>query len=107
MFTVDFYTTPDGSIPVADWLESLGDNETTFRIVSRLNRITAGSFGGAKTAGEGVWELRFHFGPGYRVYYARVGLDGVLLLCGGNKSSQKRDISAAKRHLAQFKGRTK
>jgi putative addiction module killer protein len=60
-----------------------------------------------KAVGAGVWELRFHFGPGYRVYYYRVGIDVVLLLCGGDKSAQKRDILAAKRHLAEFKGRTK
>lgn len=73
MFSVDVYTTPGGVIPVNQWLESLGSDKTRLRIATRLNRIALGSFGDVKPVGDGVWELRLHFGPGYRVYYSRVG----------------------------------
>ena len=74
--------------------------------MTRLNRIVSGNFGDTRSVGDGVWELRLHFGSGYRVYYSRVGDDVVLLLCGGDKSAQKRDIKTAKRYLTEFKLRT-
>lgn len=107
MFTVDLYSTPDGSVPVIDWLQTLGSRKAAGRIADRLDRIATGSLGDVRTVGDGVWELRCHFGPGYRVYYSRVGDAVVLLLCGGNKSTQKRDITTAKRYLADYKGRAK
>ncbi len=107
MFTVDLYSTIDGDVPVIDWLQSLGSGKTAGRIADRFDRIASGSLGDVRAVGVGVWELRCHFGPGYRVYYSRVGDAVVLLLCGGNKSTQRRDIATAKRYLADYKGRTK
>jgi putative addiction module killer protein len=79
-----------------DWLNSLRDRKARLRIDDRLQRLASGNAGDTKTVGNGVQELRVHFGPGYRVYY--IWRDGVLiiLLNGGDKGSQARDIAKAK-----------
>lgn len=79
-----------------DWLTNLRDVAARARIAKRLDRIAAGNFGDAKPVGAGVSELRFTFGPGYRVYYTRHGNVVVILLCGGDKGSQAKDIERAK-----------
>lgn len=66
------------------------------RIRRRLDQIELGNFGDTESVGEGVYELRFHFGAGYRVYFARVGNTVIVLVGGGDKSTQKRDIAKAK-----------
>lgn len=78
------------------WLEKLRDREAKARINIRLRRITLGNFGDAKPVGEGVSELRITYGPGYRVYFTKQDDRIVILLCGGNKSSQPEDIAKAK-----------
>jgi putative addiction module killer protein len=80
-----------------DWLNSLSDRKGRLRIDDRLKRLASGNAGDTKAVGHGVHELRVHFGPGYRVYY--LWRDGVLivLLNGGDKGSQARDIAKAKR----------
>ncbi len=82
----------------AAWLSGLRDRAGRNRIVDRLLRLGEGNFGDAKPIGAGVSELRFRFGPGYRVYFTRREYDGtlVILLAGGDKGSQKRDIALAK-----------
>jgi len=77
------------------WFRGLGDRQAQDRIVARLIRLEQGNFGDCAPAGEGVSEMRMHFGPGYRVYFVRRG-PAVYLLTGGDKGSQKRDIEAAK-----------
>lgn len=77
------------------WLDSLRDLRGRARIFDRLLRVADGNFGDAKAVGEGVEELRMHFGPGYRVYFKREGEAIVLLLAGGDKSGQRRDIAKA------------
>lgn len=79
-----------------DWLTALRDAQARARIAKRIDRIAQGNFGDAKSVGDGVSELRFTFGPGYRVYYTRSGDVVVILLCGGDKGSQERDIDRAK-----------
>tara|TARA_A100001391_G_C5080436_1_gene279937 strand:- start:2102 stop:2404 length:303 start_codon:yes stop_codon:yes gene_type:complete len=79
-----------------DWLRGLKDVSARARIARRIDRIAQGNLGDAKSIGDGVSELRFTFGPGYRVYYTRRGDVIVILLCGGNKGSQTRDIKRAK-----------
>jgi len=80
-----------------DWLNGLRDRKARLRIDDRLKRLASGNAGDTKSVGEGVQELRLHFGPGYRVYYT--WRDGVLiiLLNGGDKGSQARDIALALR----------
>ncbi|MCA8907375.1 MAG: type II toxin-antitoxin system RelE/ParE family toxin [Rhodospirillaceae bacterium] len=81
----------------AEWLRKLHDREARARILVRIRRISLGNFGDAKSVGDGVFELRLTHGPGYRVYFARRGDAVVILLCGGDKSTQARDIQWAKR----------
>ena len=78
------------------WLGKLRDRQSAGRIEARLIMIAAtGNFGDSKHVGENVYELRFHFGPGYRVYYIMRGATAVLLLAGGDKSTQSKDIDRA------------
>jgi putative addiction module killer protein len=83
-----------------DWLNELRDVSARARIAKPIDRIALGNFGDTKPVGDNVNELRFTFGSGYRVYYIVKGEVVVLLLCGGDKSSQNRDIEKAKK-LAQ------
>lgn len=78
------------------WLVNLRDVAARARIAKRIDRIAAGHFGDTKPIGGGVSELRFAFGPGYRIYYTRRGHVVVILLCGGDKGSQTRDIEHVK-----------
>jgi putative addiction module killer protein len=84
------------------WLTALTDEVARARIANRILSAGLGNFGDCKPVGAGVSEMRIHTGPGYRVYYSRVGSVVYLLLCGGDKSSQKRDISLAKSILWRF-----
>jgi putative addiction module killer protein len=78
------------------WLDGLSDPRAAERIAQRIVRLQAGLFGDAKPVGGGILELRIDYGPGYRAYFVRRGPVIVILLCGGNKRTQKRDIERAK-----------
>ena len=99
------YTTEDGRNPFREWLAELRDKRAAARVQARLERLRVGNFGDAKSVGKGVSELRVSYGPGYRVYYARHGEMVVVLLCGGDKSSQPGDIRDAQLYWADFKRR--
>jgi len=79
------------------WLDGLRDIRARGRVLARVERLAAGNPGDAEPVGEGVSELRIDYGPGYRVYYKQQGRELVILLAGGDKSSQSRDIKAALR----------
>lgn len=79
------------------WLRALRDSQARARIAARVRRLAFGNPGDVRPVGEGVSEMRIHHGPGYRVYYVQRGAILVILLCGGDKSTQDRDIAAAKR----------
>lgn len=79
------------------WLRGLRDSQARARIAARIRRLAFGNPGDVKPVGEGVSELRIHYGPGYRVYYVQHGTVLIILLCGGDKSTQAKDIEAAKR----------
>ena len=79
-----------------DWLHGLHDLVAKARVVARLSAAEAGNFGECASVGDGVSEMKIHVGPGYRVYFTRAGGVIYVLLCGGNKSSQKADIKRAK-----------
>ena len=78
------------------WLDGLRDRTARVRIATRIRRMETGNPGDVKAVGEGVSEMRITYGPGYRVYFVQDGETVVILLCGGNKSSQSRDIAQAK-----------
>ena len=79
-----------------DWLDGLRDSQAVAKIATRLKRVAEGNFGDCAPVGEGVSELRIHHGPGYRVYFVRRGSAVVVVLGGGDKSTQDRDIELAK-----------
>ena len=100
------YLTETGRNPFREWLHSLRDIQARARIRVRLNRVRLGNLGDCKAVGEGVLELKLDFGPGYRVYLGLAGDALVILLCGGDKQSQSRDIATAKVYWQSYKQRT-
>jgi putative addiction module killer protein len=84
------------------WRTRLKDQRTRALIASRLDRLAFGLAGDVKPVGEGVSELRIDYGPGFRIYFKRRGATIIILLCGGDKSSQDKDIQTAKRLAAQW-----
>lgn len=106
-YTIEYYVTDSDRIPFRDWLEGLRDVAGRAKIRVRLDRVRLGNLGDHRTVGEGVSELRLDFGPGYRAYF---GLDGdrlVLLLLGGDKASQEKDIARAKEFWRDYQRRIK
>lgn len=98
-----FYQMPNGKMPFAEWYDTIQDRSVRNRIQKRLDRLEYGNFGDSKSVGEGVFELRFHFGSGYRIYFAEVENTIVLLHCAGDKSSQVSNIQQAKEYWSQYK----
>jgi putative addiction module killer protein len=84
------------------WIDGLRDRKTTLRLRRRLEKVAGGNFGDVAPVGEGVMEMREHFGPGWRMYYFQRGQTVVVMLGGGDKSSQSRDIAAAKQIAEEF-----
>jgi len=97
LIEVQIYRDASGRSQFEDWFSQLGDERTRARIAVRLERITVGHFGDVKSVGDGVFELRLHFGSGYRIYFVRRSERIILLLAGGDKSTQQKDIRAAKK----------
>jgi putative addiction module killer protein len=79
------------------WFKDLRDIRATAKIASRIDRLALGNPGDVTPVGSGVSELRIHYGPGYRIYFVRRGVKIVVLLCGGDKSSQQADIALARK----------
>ena len=78
------------------WIKGLRDSRARYKILTRIKRLEEGNPGDVGPVGEGVSELRIHYGPGYRVYYKDTGKEVIILLCGGDKTSQQEDIARAK-----------
>jgi putative addiction module killer protein len=101
-YCIEYYQDAGGKVPFRDWLDGLRDVAAVARIRIRLNRVRLGNFGVVRVLGDGVSELKIDSGPGYRVYYAMSGKTVVLLLVGGDKSTQRKDIAAAKRYWKEY-----
>ena len=101
-----YYQTSAFERPFVEWLGGLNDRQARTRIDARLARVAVGNFGDVEPVGEGVMELRIDWGPGYRVYFGRIGQVVVLLLCGGDKRTQQRDIKRAKTYFEDYKARS-
>ena len=100
--TIREYATAQGNSLFRDWLKSL-DVSVQARIQARLLRFENGNLGDHKSVGNGVWEARLDFGPGYRLYFGKDGVSVILLLVGGDKGSQAKDIAVAKRYWSDFR----
>ncbi len=87
-----------------DWFTKLKDQQAKRRIQVRIDRVEDGNFGDTEPVGEGVSELRFFFGPGYRIYYCKQGQRVVILLAGGDKSTQSKDIETCPAIGTRFRG---
>ena len=90
----------------SDWLTALKDARARARILMRIDRMKEGNFGDSEPIGDGLSEARIHYGPGYRVYFVKHGEAWVLLLCGGDKKSQRADIKAALAMVDELGGLT-
>lgn len=101
-YKVEIYQTENGKRPFSQWLNDIKDNLTRAKIRLRLDRLEMGNFGQCEPVGEGVFELKIDFGPGFRVYFGKVGTKCVLLLYGGDKGSQKSDIQKAKAYFKDY-----
>ena len=88
------------TVAFADWFGELGDRKAQATIAKRIVRLESGLPGDVRAVGDGVMEARIHFGPGYRLYYVQRGAELIVLLCGGDKSTQDRDIARANRLAA-------
>ena len=100
---IRLYRTRAGEVPFSNWFENLQDPRTQQRIDARLARIRLGNLGDTKPVGDGVHELRLDFGPGYRIYFGQQGHTVIILLCGGDKSTQQRDVKRAKLFWTDYK----
>lgn len=96
------YETSSGKCPFEDWLDGLRDARGRAKIQVRLDRLEQGNPGDCNSVGDGIQELRINFGPGYRVYFAEDGPRIVLLLIGGDKSTQTKDIKTAKKYWNDY-----
>jgi putative addiction module killer protein len=101
------YLTNAGRDVFGEWLAGLKDTRTRAKIAARIDRLSAGNFGDCKSLRGGLFELRIHWGPGYRVYYAFDGRTCVLLLCGGDKRKQSSNIKRAQEYLKDYLERTR
>jgi putative addiction module killer protein len=99
--TIKEYLSADGRSYFGEWLQSL-DISTKARIQARILRFEMGNLGDHKSIGGSLWEARVMFGPGYRIYFGKDGLSIILLLLGGDKSSQERDIRKARRLWEEY-----
>jgi putative addiction module killer protein len=105
--TVVIYADETGHEPFTDWLEGLRDQQGRRRILTRLRRLEQGNYGDCKFLHGGVYELRMFFGPGYRVYFGEDDGNIVVLLCGGDKDSQDKNIKAAKYYWKEYRSHEK
>ena len=103
--TILIYQSADRRKPFAEWLDALKDRQARARIRTRIDRLALGNFGDYRALDGGLFELRIDWGPGYRVYFARTGNVILLLLCGGDKATQQKDIAHAKTYLHDYENR--
>lgn len=101
---IRYYKTKDGKEPFRDWFKKLRDIKAKNVIDARLARIRMGNYGAYKTLGSNFYEIKIHYGPGYRLYFTEVNQKIILLLLGGNKTTQSKDIQKAQNYLNDLKG---
>ncbi len=100
---VDYYRTPAGKEPAKEWLSSIKDKLTQAILYKRIRQAGLGQFGKTRNVGDGVWELKIDYGPGYRVYYGIHGDELILILTAGSKRTQAADIKKARAYWIEWK----
>lgn len=100
---MEYYYRHDGKTPFKEWLYGLKDWDGRAKIRNYLDRLESGNFNNTKFLGNGVYELKIHFGPGYRVYFGLANSKTVLLILGGDKKTQPKDIEKAKKCWKEYK----
>ncbi|NCR42280.1 MAG: type II toxin-antitoxin system RelE/ParE family toxin [Microcystis aeruginosa W13-11] len=100
---IERYVTADGQIPFDNWFDSIRVSKTQTIISKRLDRVRMGNLGDYRSVGGGVFELRIDYGRGYCIYFGQVGTTIVLLLCGGDKSTQIKDIRQAQEYWRDYR----
>ena len=103
MIKLRIYQDKRGKEPFTEWYYALKDLKTQARVRNRIRRVETGNLGDCKPIGGGVSELRLNFGAVYRVYFGEVGGEIILLLCGGDKGTQARDIKKAQAYFTSYK----
>ncbi len=96
------YTTPSGRNPYRQWYTRIKDQKTQIAISNKISRLRSGNLGDFKRLSKDLYELRIHHGPGYRIYFGVFQNDIVILLCGGTKGTQQRDIIRAQNYWDDF-----
>lgn len=104
---IEIYEASNGKRPFEEWIKDIREIHTRAKVLTRIDRMKMGNFGDCKTLQDGVCELRIHYGSGIRIYYGKIGNTLILLLCGGDKGSQEKDIAKAKVYLKDFQSREK
>ncbi len=108
-YDIEEYETERGKAPFADWLKRLKDKTGQAKLLARLTRASFGNFGDWKEikGARRLYEMREHYGPGYRIFYTLVGDKLIVLLAGSSKKDQKKAVAQAKQYLADYEERTK
>jgi len=104
---LELYETQAGKVPYLIWFTSIRDRKTRNKIEARIRRVRLGNLGERRSVGGGVTELVLNYGPGYRIYIGQLGARVVVLLCGGDKSTQDEDIEVSKEYWNDYKSRLK
>lgn len=99
------YESQSGKVPFEEWLEDLKDKKGRAKIRVQLDRLAQGNMGKCASIGKGVFELKVNFGPGYRIYFGQDGKRLIILLCGGDKSTQRKDIQKAQEYWTDYSRR--
>lgn len=100
-----YYCTLEGKRPFIEWIKSLKDVVGRAHVNNRLDRAIIGNYGDCEPVGDGIYELKIHYGPGYRVYFCEQEKTILLLLVGGSKKTQVKDIKKAKQYWWEFRER--
>ena len=103
---IEYYQTENGKCPFEKWIKSITDKTTKMRILKRIERLMDGNYGEFEQLNEDLFELKFHFGKGYRIYCSDIDDKLILFLSGGDKHLQSSDIKKAMEYLKDYKERT-
>jgi putative addiction module killer protein len=102
---IEIYVAPSGRAPFSEWLHALKDIQGRAKIRVGIDRLSLGSFGNCRGLGKGIFDLKINYGPGYRIYFGQEGKKILVLVCGGDKDTQAKDIILAQIYWADFKSR--